>query len=187
MLIANEKFEGLSSLDNTNEYEGCVFNNCDFSDAYLTSTRFIECEFVESNLSNIHVEETSFLDCVFSHCKMLGIQFDRCNHLLFSASFEGCQLDHATFYQMKLQQTVFNQSSMEGVDFTDAEMKGTKIASCNLLNAKFERTNLQGADLTASTNFTIDPEQNQVSKATFSLSELEGLLTRYNIKIDRKS
>lgn len=187
MLIANEKFEAVFELDNTDEYECCIFKNCDLSGAYLTSTRFIECEFIECNLSNIHVEETSFLDCVFSNCKMLGIQFDRCNHLLFSAKFENCQLDHSTFYQMKLQQTEFNQSSMEGVDFTDAELKGTKVTGCNLLNAKFERTNLQGADLTASSNFSIDPEQNQISKAKFSQSELEGLLIRYNIKVDRKS
>lgn len=187
MLVANEKFESVSELDNTNEYECCTFKNCDFSGAYLTSTRFIDCEFVECNLSNIHVEETSFLDCVFCNCKMLGIQFDRCNHLLFSAKFESCQLDHSTFYQMKLQQSEFDGSSMEGVDFTDAELKGAKITYCNLFNAKFERTNLQGADLTGSTRFSIDPEQNQISKAKFSQSELEGLLTQHNIKVDRKS
>lgn len=187
MLIANETFDTLKSLDNQQEYECCTFRQCDLSEAFLTSTRFIECEFVECNLSNIRIDQTSFIDCSFDQCKMLGIQFDRSNHLIFSASFTNCQLDHSTFYQMKLKDTRFTNSSLEGADFTETDLKGANLTGCNLLNAKFERTNLEEADLRNAVGYAIDPEQNRIAKAQFSLSEIEGLLTRYRIKIDRNS
>ena len=160
---------------------------CYFSDGYLTSKRFIECEFVECNLSNVNVNQTSFLDCEFKNCKMLGIHFDDSNHLLFSASFENCQLDHSSFYTMKLKQIKFLSCSLEGVDFTDTELQEAVLTDCQMMDTKFERTNLEKADLRRSTGFSIDPDQNTLKKAKFSLSELEGLLVKYNIDIDRKS
>ena len=59
------------------------------------------------------------------------------------------------------------------------------LKQCNLLNATFDNTNLEGADLTQSTNYAIDPERNKIKGAKFSLPEIVGLLTKYGIQIEK--
>ncbi|MEO9869798.1 pentapeptide repeat-containing protein [Ekhidna sp.] len=183
MLIANETFEKLTALDNQNEYECCTFKNCDFSGGNLSATKFIESEFIDCNLSNAKLNETSILDVQFKSCKMLGIQFDMSNPLLFSAIFENCQLNDCTFYEMKLRQAEFTNSSLEGADFTAADMKEVKITGCDLSNANFDRANLEGADFLMSVRLQIDPELTRITKAKLSMSQLPGLLSKYNLKI----
>lgn len=183
MLIANETFEKLDKLDNHNEYEGCTFINCDFSEGYLTSTKFIESEFVDCNLSNVRFDDSSILDVQFKNCKMIGIQFDRINQLLFAAIFENCQLNDCTFFEMKLRQSSFVNSSLVGADFTAADLKEIKITGCDLLNANFDRANLEGVDFQLSSGFEIDPELTRLTKAKLSLAQLPGLLTKYDLKI----
>ncbi|MEM7297954.1 MAG: pentapeptide repeat-containing protein [Bacteroidota bacterium] len=185
-MIASEEFEKLTSLE-SEEYECCVFKNCDFSTSDFSRIKFLECEFKDCNLSNVLMGGTSFLDSVFHSCKMLGIQFDHCNTILFSATFNDCQLDHSSFYQMNLRQVDFQNSKLEGVDFTESDLKGIQLKNCDLLNAKFERTILEETDFHGSFHLLLDPELNQVKKAKFSLSQLPGLLIKYNLKIDLKS
>ncbi len=183
MLVANEWLEKLTAFNNQNEYECCTFINCDFSEGNLSATKFIECEFIECNLSNAKVDDTSILDVSFKNCKMLGIQFDRINQLLFSASFENCHLNDCTFYEMKLRQTEFSNSSLEGADFTASDLKQVKVVGCDLFNASFDRANLEGADFQMSVRLQIDPEITRITKAKFSLNQLPGLLTKYDLKI----
>ncbi|WP_144017280.1 pentapeptide repeat-containing protein [Ekhidna lutea] len=185
MLIANEVLEKLDVFDNQNEYEACTFKNCDFSGGNFSTTKFIECEFVGCNLSNVMVSETSFREVTFKSCKMLGIQFDTCNKLLFEASFESCQLDHSVFFQMKLKNIDFLNCQLVEVDFAEADLSGGKLVGCDLTNAKFDFTNLEGADLSKSSGLIIDPESNKINKAKIPLSQLSGLLAKYNIKIDK--
>lgn len=183
MLIANETFEKISELSNRNEYECCTFLNCDLSEANLSATKFIESEFIDCNLSNAKFNDTSILDVKFKNCKMLGIQFDRSNQLLFSAIFENCQLNDCTFFEMKLRQSEFQNSNLEGADFTAADLKDIKITGCDLFNTNFDHANLEGADFSMSVRLQIDPELTRLAKAQLSLSQLPGLLSKYNLKI----
>lgn len=114
---------------------------------------------------------------------MLGLHFDECNEFGFALAFEQCQLNHSIFYQMKLGRTTFIGSQLQGVDFTEAELKGIALQNCDLMNAIFENTNLEKADLTKSTNYSINPEINKIKGAKFSLPELVGLLDKYEIEI----
>ena len=60
---------------------------------------------------------------------------------------------------------------------------GADFTECDFSGALFSRTILQKADFRTSYNFSINPEQNQISGAKFSLETLPGLLHKYNIKI----
>ena len=68
-------------------------------------------------------------------------------------------------------------------DFTEADLSDCKFNNCNLKNAFFSRTVLKNADLSSSYNFIIDPDDNIVKKAKFSLHGLPGLLAKYDIRI----
>lgn len=183
MLIADKKFEKVNELSNRDEYEGCSFLNCNLADGNFSTTKFVECEFVECNLSNVLVSDTSFREVSFRNCKMIGIQFDTCNRLLFEASFEGCQLDHSVFFQMKLKQAHFKNCQLVETDFSEADLSNSKLIGCDMSGAKFDHTTLEKADLTGSYNLVIDPEINNVQKANIPFSQLPGLLSKYNLKI----
>lgn len=72
---------------------------------------------------------------------------------------------------------------MKGVNFTSTELNSSVFSDSNLEDAIFSQTNLSGADLISALNFTIDPEQNKLKKASFSVHSLIGLLGKYRIKV----
>ena len=166
------------------EYENCVFKNCDFSGTDLSEIIFIECEFVNSNLSLAKLPKTAFRDVMFRDCKMLGLHFEQCNDFGLAFSFEKCTLDHSSFYRMKLKQTSFRNTHLLEVDFTECDLTGSVFEHCDLTGAMFEHTVLEKADLRTSFNYSIDPENNRIKKARFSLSEVHGLLDKYDIAIE---
>ncbi len=166
------------------EYEACTFQGSDLSGADLSGYRFLDTEFLDCDLSNAELVGTFWQKVTFRNCKMLGLRFDVSHELGFAVTFEGCQLDHSSFYQRKLSRSVFIDSRLHGVDLAEADMKGSKVKDCDLLNAIFENTGLENADLRGSVNYSIDPEINRVKGAAFSWPGLVGLLDKYNIKVD---
>lgn len=164
-------------------YEDCIFKSCNLEKADLAHINFIECEFIDCNLSMTNISDAKFQNVKFSGCKMLGLRFDQSNKFGFEVSFNTCILDHASFFNTRATNSLFKESSLVGVDFTDCDLTNSVFLKSNLLNAVFERSNLSKADLREAENFSIDPEQNQLKKARFSIDGLSGLLTKYDIVI----
>lgn len=165
-------------------YEHCKFISCDFSNAYLDGLVFIDCTFEDCNLLLASVGATGFQNVVFKRCKLSGVNFGKGRDFLFEVNFEGCILDNAIFYQKKNKKGKFTDCSMIETDLTEADLTEAKFINCNLHRAFFSRTILKGADLRSSYNFSIDPDDNTVKKAQFSLHGLPGLLGKYDIKIE---
>jgi uncharacterized protein YjbI with pentapeptide repeats len=136
-------------------------------------------------LSLAKLERTAFRDIVFRECKMLGLHFEHCNEFGLAFSIEGCQLDHSSFYRTKIKKTIFKNSSLKESDFSECDLTGSIFKKCDLEGALFENSNLEKADFRTSFNYSIDPEINRIRKAKFSISEISGLLNKYDIEIDR--
>ncbi|MDO5968196.1 pentapeptide repeat-containing protein [Flavivirga aquimarina] len=166
------------------DYELCTFSNCNFSNSDLSKIRLTECLFIDCNLSLVNLYQTEIQDVTFKDCKMLGLRFDKCSDFAFSIKVDNCQLNHSSFYKKKLPKTVFNKSKLQEVDFTECDLNTSIFDNCDLLNAVFKNTNLQNTDLRSSFNFIIDPENNKIKGAKFSLESVKGLLIKYNIKIE---
>lgn len=169
---------------NIGDYENCRFLSCDFSNSDLSDRKFTDCEFVECNLSMVKIIKTVFRDVAFKDCKMLGLHFVTCNELGLAFSFENCILSHSTFYKMKIKKTTFKHSLLHEVDFTECDLTDSLFYSCDLTRATFDGTIIEKADFRTSFNFSIDPEINKIKKAKFSLTEIAGLLEKYNLTID---
>jgi len=167
------------------EYENCIFKNCVLESADLSDFRFIDCEFIACNLSLAKLDKTLFRDIIFSDSKMLGLRFDSCNHFGLSLSFKNCQLDHSSFYKLKIRKTVFTNCQLKGTDFSDADLSSVVFDNCDLDGAVFDNTILEKANLLTAYNFSIDPDRNRIKKAKFSLTGLPGLLSKYDIEIER--
>lgn len=166
------------------DYEYCSFENCDFSGADLKYFTFVDCTFIECNLSSAKVIGTAFRNTTFNNCKLMGINFESCNPLLFDINCEGSQINFCTFYQMSLKKSIFKSCTMHEVDFTETNLSESAFPNCDLKGTHFERTILLKTDFRTSFNFSIDPENNQMKGARFSKESLSGLLNKYQIKID---
>lgn len=166
------------------EYESCIFKGCDLSNVDLSNYLFIECTFENCNLSMVTLNMTTFNDIFFKDCKMLGLHFENCNDIGFTASFEECNLEHSSFYKIKLQNSRFTNLKLHNVDFTDCDLSNITFQNCDFSGAVFDNTILKNADLRTSFNYSIDPEKNNIKQAKFSLSGVTGLLEKYDIVVD---
>ena len=166
------------------EYDNCSFTHCDFASADLSGYIFNECQFKDCNLSNVRLDQTSFRQSEFINCKILGTHFDRCEPLLLSFTFKNCLLNYTSFYHLDLKNTLFSDCSLQETDFSECNLSGASFKECNLLDTVFDRTNIEKADFRSAFNYRIDPNNNKIKKARFSVAGLGGLLTTYQIDIE---
>lgn len=188
MLTENQFFEKINFKQSPlpkGEYENATFVACDFEQADLSGIVLTDCILTDSNLSNARISKsTSFKGVRFQNCKVLGFLFSNSNAFLFEVSFDNCVLDFSVFEGLKMKKTRFKNCSLKQVDFSATDLTETIFADCDLNGAKFDRTILEKADLRTARHYTIDPEANRLKKARFSLPDVVGLLTKYNIVLD---
>jgi uncharacterized protein YjbI with pentapeptide repeats len=115
---------------------------------------------------------------------MMGVDFEHCSDYLFTLGFEACTLNLSSFYKRALKKTSFINCQLQEVDFIESDLSGSVFKGSDLKNAKFENTNLEKVDFRGAINYVFDPDQNRVKKAKFSLSQVVGLLGKYDITID---
>jgi len=72
---------------------------------------------------------------------------------------------------------------MIATDLSEADLSDCKFHNCNMERTVFDQTILRNADLSTSYNFIIDPDNNDIKKAKFSVHGLPGLLMKYGIEI----
>ncbi|MCJ8155237.1 pentapeptide repeat-containing protein [Chryseobacterium sp. SSA4.19] len=73
------------------------------------------------------------------------------------------------------------------VDFSECDLSNASFGYCDLSGAIFDKTNLEKADFRMAVNYSIEPAQNRLKKAKFSLSEVHGLLSHLGVEIDKNS
>ena len=166
------------------EYEDCHFESCNFSESDLSGCVFLECTFTGCNLSLVKLGSTAFREVAFKDCKMLGMRFDQCNKFLFHITTENCNCNNASFFQVRLAKATFRSTQFREADFSECDLGGSVFDQCDFSDAVFDQTVLEKADLRTSFHYSIDPEQNRIRQAKFSLAGLPGLLGRYQIEID---
>jgi fluoroquinolone resistance protein len=185
--IEDQTFSKLTTGDMTpgaQTYENCKFSGCDFAQANFAHKMFIDCVFENCNLALADVSGTGLQNIRLKHCKLSGVNFTKSLDFLFEMHFEHCILDNAVFYKKKNKGAKFSDCSMVETDLTEADLTDAQFNNCNLNSAFFSRTILKNADFRTSYNFTIDPDNNVVKKARFSVHGLSGLLAKYDIRIE---
>jgi len=166
------------------EYENCRFVNCNFYGGDLSHITFRECTFDSCDFSLAKMKNTALNDIHFVGCKLVGVQFDECNQFLLSLDFEDCVLKLAVFYKLKLRKTRFKNCNMQETDFLESDLVSSIFDNCDLQRAIFHKTILEKVDFRTSFNYSIDPEENRITKARFSRIGVVGLLDKYRIEIE---
>ena len=166
------------------DYEACTFFRCQFQKGFLDNQHFVDCEFVECDLTNTNIAHTVWNNVCFKDCKLLGLQFDTSDSKLLAFTFHACNLTLASFYNMQIPRTSFAHSNLSQVDFTETDLSEADFSQCNLHQAVFSRSQLAKANFTAAAHFSIDPNENFLSKTRFSENNLHGLLKKYDIVVE---
>lgn len=164
-------------------YEDCLFDHCDLSKADLGKAHLLRCTFVDCDLSMVKLVGASLQEIEFRGCRLLGLDLTVCKSMLFSARFMDCRLDHALLSGPSLKGLRFERCSMNGADLTGADLREAMLDRCALQDAVFRQCDLRGADLSTAYGFCIDPEENRLEGARFSVPGALSLLGKYGVVV----
>lgn len=184
MEFIEEKTFTQAYLPQKAQFELCIFEHCQWEQQDLSAYKFTECIFINCNLSLCDLQNTQFQDVKFIGCKMLGLSFQKLSNFSMDLSFDNCLLDHSLFTGRNWKKTNFNNCSLKEVDFQESDLTEVSFNQCNLDRALFYHSNLHKADFRTAQNFQIQPENNKMKGAKFSIEGLLGLLAHYQIKVD---
>lgn len=168
-------------------FENCLFEHCEFSETQFIGCRFIDCEFLQCNLTAMVPQNTSFSETLFSESKLLGVNWTQAKwplvHLLSPIKIFKSNISHCNFYELNLKETVIEQCKAHDVDFRGADFSNSRFVQTDLAKCLFLHTNLSCCDFTDAFNYNIDPNQNTVKGAKFSLPDALNLLEHFEIEI----
>lgn len=172
---------------NTSEFFDCAFRECTFVESVFHQCRFINCAFQGCDLSLVQVPESSFTGVIFEDSKCIGINWALANWPVTTLGvplrFNKCNLSLSTFIGLSLPGIQIADCLAVDVDFREADLSRSDFNETDLTNSLFSQTNLSGADLSLARNYIIDPTENILIGARFSLPEAMSLLYSMNIDL----
>jgi len=163
-------------------FDSCTFIKCDFSKAIFSSCKFTECTFINCDLSLCILKNCTFNDVSFENSKLLGISWSSCLEP-FDVRFNSCNISQNSFHLMDLRHMKFIGSSIKDSGFEECNMQKTVFDNCDLELSSFINNDLKKSNFETSKNYLIDPSQNDIEKAQFSLPEALSFLSLLPIKI----
>jgi len=187
-LYSDEVFRALQ-LANTElvscEFRDCAFLHSVFAESVFRACRFVNCVFRECDLSLIKVPESSFASTRFENSKVMGVNWTDAHWpkagLANLLSFSKCAVSHSTFMGLSLQSLQMTDCVARDVDFREADLSRADFGATDLSGSLFGKTNLSEADLSRACDYGIDPGQNTLKRAQFSLPEAMSLLHSMDI------
>jgi fluoroquinolone resistance protein len=171
----------------SNSFHDCRFERCNFVEAHFQNCRFVNCIFKNCDLSLAQIPNCSFSGTRFENSKVIGINWAQAhwseNALWDPLEFTKCPLSHSTFLGVDLTGIKIRRCEAINVDFRESDLTQADFSFTDLKESLFLSTNLSGADLRYARNYTIDPSQNTINGAKFSLPEAMSLLYSMDIQI----
>ena len=163
-------------------FDNCTFVKCDFSKSYMRGCKFTECTFVKCDLSLSSLINCVFNDVTFENSKLIGISWSKCEEP-FEVKFDLCNISQNSFHLLDLRQIEFKNSLIKDTGFEECNLEKALFDNCDLELSVFLNNNLQKVNFETSKNYLIDPKQNNIKNAQFSLPEALSFLSLIPIKI----
>jgi uncharacterized protein YjbI with pentapeptide repeats len=177
------QLDGIQIL--SSEFFDCVFSDCSFAKSVFQKCRFVNCAFQGCDLSLAQVPQSIFSSARFEDSKIIGINWAQADWPIAGLGkpiiFIKTAISHCTFIGLSLKGIQVKECVAVDVDFREADLSQADFAGTDLSKSMFSNTNLSEADLSQTRNYLIDPAQNVLKGAKFSLPEAMSLL--YNMDI----
>jgi fluoroquinolone resistance protein len=169
----------------SSEFHDCVFFHSSLVESVFRQCRFVECVFTECDLSLMRVPESRFTSTRWESCKVIGVNWAEADWpktgLANPIGFFKSAISHSTFIGLALTGIVIKDCVATDVDFREADLSGADFGGTDLSQSLFGHTDLSEADLSCARNYYIDPSQNVLRQARFSLPEAMSLLHSMDI------
>ena len=169
------------------EFEGCRFVGCRLSESEIRACRFVDCAFVQCDLSLVRLPRSTFSACRFEDSKIMGVNWTEAQwpetRLWVPIGFARCVISHSTFMGLTLKEIRIVDCRADDVDFRESDLTKADFGGTDLSGSLFGNTNLTGADLSSARNYRIDPRENVITGAKFSLPEAISLLDGLGIDL----
>lgn len=116
--------------------------------------------------------------------KLVGTKMNARGLLSTNLKFTACKMDFISLSAGQIKGAAFEACSLRDAHFSESDLYGATFKTCDLNRTLFFRTNLERVDFRTSFNIGMDPDQNRLKKARFSIRSLPGLLQKNGIEID---
>jgi fluoroquinolone resistance protein len=167
------------------EFYDCEFVSCNFVETVFQKCRFVNCVFQHCDLSLMRVPDSTFSSTRFEDSKVIGVNWAQAHWpstgLRDSVGFFKSAISHSTFFGLILKALQIRHCVALDVDFREADLSQADFAGTDLSDSMFVNTDLTEADLSRARNYHIDPSQNVLRQARFSLPEAMSLLYSLDI------
>lgn len=164
-------------------YVNCEFKNCNFTECMLRGTQFISCSFKVCNLSLPKMDGCRFQDVRLEDCKMVGVDFFKCDRRFFSLQAYNCFLQYCNFADMGMKKVSFKGSKLLECSFSGACLIEADFQDTDLSGTLFHDCDLSKSDFCGAANYSIDLRNNKSKKAKFAIPEAIGLLRSFDIEL----
>lgn len=163
-------------------FDDCTFIKCDFSKTVFSSCKFIECTFIDCDLSLSTLKSCVFNDITFKKSRLIGISWSNSQEP-FHVNFDSCNISQNSFHRMDLRKMKFVNTLIKDTGFEECNLENALFDNCDLELTIFSNNNLKKSDFSTSKNYLINPKQNDLENAEFSLPEALSFLSLLPIKI----
>jgi fluoroquinolone resistance protein len=184
--IEDEEFSGLRLAEadlRGKSFVSCRFLQCDFSAADFSGALVADCSFVGCNLSLVKIKNARWQGVALRECKIAGVNFASLSELLSDFSFADCLLQSCIFSGMSQKKQSFRKCQVRDCDFHRTDLREADFSDAVLTGSLFEQCNLSKADFGTATGYTINPLNNTLKGARFSLPEAMTLLSALGIRV----
>jgi fluoroquinolone resistance protein len=168
------------------EFNGCTFEKCQFSEAVLKRSRFVDCRFSGCDLSLIDVTDAAFGGVRLEECKALGVNWSFAANLPtepLGLDFDGCVLNFSSFMGLDFGGRSITNCTVHDAVFSRTMLSGADCSGTDFAGSSFKHCDMSGADFRGAKNYIIDIETNRLAKAKFSLPEAISLLASLGIDL----
>ncbi|MCP4538472.1 MAG: pentapeptide repeat-containing protein [Chloroflexi bacterium] len=175
----------------SSQFYDCEFVQCSFTESEFRNCRFVNCVFRQCDLSLVRVPGSTFSATRFEESKAVGVNWTQADWpatgLGDPLGFIKSAISHSTFIGLRLKGIQIKDCIAIDVDFREANLSQADLAGTDLYGSRFGNTDLTKADLSHARNYHINPGQNVLSQAKFSLPEAMSLLYGLDIVLVENS
>ena len=142
---------------------------------------------MECNLSNPLIKGSRFNNADFSECKLVGLNFYNCEQLRFDLAFSKCRLRACNFSGLKMKGSSFLGCAFDDCYFENTYLVDSKFDDSAFRGTLFHACDLGRASFLEAEGYAIDPRNNNVKKAVFSVPEVLSLIESFGVVIKNRS
>lgn len=174
----------MNPFTGTETFEDRTFADVELPGTDLSGFDFVRCRFRKVALVESVWARARLEDCVFDGCDLMrmrpqqlalhGVEFINCRLTGIdwtgvaanpAVTFDGCNLQYASFVKINLTGAAFRRCRAIEVNFIEARLQRADFDGSDLSGASFDGCDLQEADFSRATGFFADPAKNRIKKA----------------------